>query len=40
MPQYIVGWDIGGAHIKAAVLNAKVEVIDVFSGAMPLMERS
>jgi len=36
MPHYIVGWDIGGAHIKAALLKTEGEVIDVFLESCPL----
>lgn len=31
-----VGWDIGGAHIKAAVINEAGDIIDVFQQACPL----
>lgn len=31
-----VGWDIGGAHIKAAVINEKGVVIDVYQHPCPL----
>jgi probable H4MPT-linked C1 transfer pathway protein len=30
MPFKIVGWDIGGAHLKAALLNSKGDVIAVY----------
>lgn len=36
MPQYIMGWDIGGAHIKAAVLDANGKIINVFQQPCPL----
>lgn len=36
MPQCIVGWDIGGAHVKAAVLNSNGIVLDVFLEPCPL----
>ena len=36
MPQHIIGWDIGGAHIKAAVLNASGDVLNVFQHPCPL----
>ncbi len=36
MPQCIVGWDIGGAHVKAAVLNSNGTVLDVFLAPCPL----
>ena len=36
MRTYNIGWDIGGAHIKAAALNEQGEVIAVFQRACPL----
>jgi probable H4MPT-linked C1 transfer pathway protein len=36
MPQCIIGWDIGGAHIKAAVLDASGEIVNVFQQPCPL----
>lgn len=32
----IVGWDIGGAHLKAALLNAEGEIIQVYQQPCPL----
>jgi probable H4MPT-linked C1 transfer pathway protein len=32
----IVGWDIGGAHLKAALLNSAGEIIDVYQQPCPL----
>jgi len=32
----LIGWDIGGAHVKAAVVNEAGEIIDVFQQACPL----
>ena len=31
-----IGWDIGGAHVKAAVLNSKAEVLAVYQEPCPL----
>jgi probable H4MPT-linked C1 transfer pathway protein len=36
MPQCIIGWDIGGAHVKAAVLNPNGTVLNVFQTPCPL----
>lgn len=33
---YIIGWDIGGAHIKAALLNNKGDIIALTQYACPL----
>lgn len=35
-PRHYVGWDIGGAHLKAAVLNASGELIAIHQHACPL----
>lgn len=32
----IVGWDIGGAHLKAALLNGNGEVVEVYQQPCPL----
>lgn len=32
----LIGWDIGGAHVKAAVVNEAGDIIDVFQQACPL----
>jgi probable H4MPT-linked C1 transfer pathway protein len=32
----IIGWDIGGAHVKAAVVNEDGDIVDVFQQACPL----
>jgi probable H4MPT-linked C1 transfer pathway protein len=32
----IIGWDIGGAHVKAAVVSEAGDIIDVFQQACPL----
>jgi uncharacterized hydantoinase/oxoprolinase family protein len=31
-----VGWDIGGAHVKAAVINAQGELLAVYQHPCPL----
>ncbi len=31
-----IGWDIGGAHVKAAVLNSEAEVVAVYQEPCPL----
>ena len=36
MQKQIVGWDIGGAHVKAALLNAEGEVLQVIQQPCPL----
>ncbi len=36
MPQCIVGWDIGGAHIKAAVLDSSDTISNVYQVPCPL----
>ena len=32
----IIGWDIGGAHVKAAVINPAGEIIAVYQQPCPL----
>lgn len=36
MPQHIIGWDIGGAHVKAAHLNTDGQIVKVYQQACPL----
>ncbi len=36
MNSYIIGWDIGGAHVKAAVMNQADEIIAVVQKPCPL----
>jgi (4-(4-[2-(gamma-L-glutamylamino)ethyl]phenoxymethyl)furan-2-yl)methanamine synthase len=36
MRKQIIGWDIGGAHVKAALLNGKGEVLQVIQQPCPL----
>ncbi len=36
LPSYMVGWDIGGAHLKAVLLNTKGEVVDCLQLPCPL----
>lgn len=36
MQQHIIGWDIGGAHIKAAHLNTHGQIVKVYQLACPL----
>lgn len=36
MPRYRIGWDVGGAHVKAAVVNEKDEILGVFQEPAPL----
>lgn len=36
LPDDIIGWDVGGAHLKAAHLNAQGEVLEVFQLPCPL----
>lgn len=36
MQQHIVGWDIGGAHVKAALINNQGTVINIYLQACPL----
>jgi len=36
MPQCIVGWDIGGAHVKAALIKPEGTVLKVFQAPCPL----
>jgi (4-(4-[2-(gamma-L-glutamylamino)ethyl]phenoxymethyl)furan-2-yl)methanamine synthase len=36
MQQHIIGWDIGGAHVKAAHLNPHGQIINVYQQACPL----
>jgi len=36
VPQNIIGWDIGGAHIKAAVINTNGKVLNVIQIPCPL----
>jgi len=38
MPQCIIGWDIGGAHVKAAVLDSNSSVLKVFQSPCPLWQ--
>jgi len=38
MPQCIIGWDIGGAHVKAAVLDSNGSVLNVFQSPCPLWQ--
>jgi len=38
MPQCIIGWDIGGAHVKAAVLDSNDLVLNVFQSPCPLWQ--
>ena len=38
MDSNIVGWDIGGAHLKAAWLNPDGEVLAVFQEPCPLWQ--
>ncbi len=35
-PLHIVGWDIGGAHVKAAVINSTGKIIAVYQQPCPL----
>jgi len=34
--QHIIGWDIGGAHVKAALLNAHGQIVKVYQQPCPL----
>jgi len=36
MKSDLVGWDIGGAHVKAAVMNADGEVTGIYQQPSPL----
>ncbi len=36
MMQQIIGWDIGGAHVKAALLDGRGEVVDISLRPCPL----
>ncbi len=36
MSKHIIGWDIGGAHLKAAIINPIGEVIQVIQAPCPL----
>ncbi|MFI3179427.1 MAG: H4MPT-linked C1 transfer pathway protein, partial [Methylococcaceae bacterium] len=36
MESNMMGWDIGGAHVKAAVINSRGEVIAVYQQPCPL----
>lgn len=36
MQQHIIGWDIGGAHVKAAHLNTQGQIVKVYQQACPL----
>ena len=36
MQHSIIGWDIGGAHVKAALLNTQGQVVKVYQQACPL----
>ncbi len=38
MPQCTVGWDIGGAHLKAAVVNSNGLISNVFQSPCPLWQ--
>ncbi len=38
MQQHIIGWDIGGAHLKAAWLNEQGEILGVYQAACPLWQ--
>jgi probable H4MPT-linked C1 transfer pathway protein len=38
LPDDIIGWDVGGAHLKAAHLNAQGEVLDVVQLPCPLWQ--
>ncbi|MGR8933445.1 MAG: hydantoinase/oxoprolinase family protein [Gammaproteobacteria bacterium] len=38
MAHEIIGWDIGGAHLKAAVLNARGELVKVLQHPCPLWQ--
>lgn len=38
LPDDIIGWDVGGAHLKAAHLNAQGEVLEVFQLPCPLWQ--
>ena len=34
--QHIIGWDIGGAHVKAALLDTQGQVVKVYQQPCPL----
>jgi (4-(4-[2-(gamma-L-glutamylamino)ethyl]phenoxymethyl)furan-2-yl)methanamine synthase len=34
--QHIIGWDIGGAHLKAAVLNPHGQIVQIYQQSCPL----
>ena len=36
MSEHIAGWDIGGAHVKAALINSQGQVVQVLQQACPL----
>ena len=36
MSNYHLGWDIGGAHLKAALLNPQGQIEQIFQQACPL----
>jgi probable H4MPT-linked C1 transfer pathway protein len=38
MMNEIIGWDIGGAHVKAAVMNRRGELVAVFQKPCPLWQ--
>ncbi|WP_305907590.1 hydantoinase/oxoprolinase family protein [Methylomarinum sp. Ch1-1] len=38
MQQHIIGWDIGGAHVKAALLDGEGSVVDVLLLPCPLWQ--
>ncbi len=38
MQENIIGWDVGGAHLKAAWLNSKGEVLAVYQEPCPLWQ--
>jgi probable H4MPT-linked C1 transfer pathway protein len=38
LPDDIIGWDVGGVHLKAAHLNAQGEVLEVFQLPCPLWQ--
>ncbi|MDH3830148.1 MAG: hypothetical protein OEV12_01570 [Gammaproteobacteria bacterium] len=38
LPDDIIGWDVGGAHLKAAHLNAQGDVLEVFQLPCPLWQ--
>lgn len=36
MPFSMVGWDVGGAHLKVALLNSDAEIVQVYQQPCPL----